>query len=117
MSPREVVERWIERFNAADADSLAELYHPEAINHQVAQEPVKGVDAIRAKFEREFAAADMTCIVEAMHEAGDVIALEWRDAVGLRGCGFFTMRDGRIAFQRGYWDKLYFLKMYGLPIK
>jgi ketosteroid isomerase-like protein len=29
MSPREVVERWVERFNAADADGLAELYHPD----------------------------------------------------------------------------------------
>jgi hypothetical protein len=25
--------------------------------------------------------------------------------------------DGRIAFQRGYWDKLSFLKMHGLPIE
>ena len=117
MSPREIVERWVERFNAADVDGLADLYHADAVNHQVTQEPVEGRDAIRAMFEREFAAADMTCIVEAIHEAGDVAALEWRDPLGLRGCGFFTMRDGRIAFQRGYWDKLSFLKMHGLPIE
>ena len=117
MSPREVVERWIERFNAADADGLAELYHPDAVNHQVTQEPVHGRDAIRAMFEREFAAADMTCIVEAIHEAGDVVALEWCDPLGLRGCGFFTVRDGRIAFQRGYWDKLSFVKLHGLPLE
>ena len=117
MSPREVIERWVERFNAADADGLADLYHPDAVNHQVTQEPVVGVEAIRAMFQREFAAADMTCIVEAIHEAGDVVALEWRDPVGLRGCGFFTVRAGRIAFQRGYWDKLSFLKLRGLPIE
>jgi ketosteroid isomerase-like protein len=116
MSPRDVVERWIERFNAADADGLADLYHADAVNHQVTQEPVEGRDAIRAMFVREFAAADMTCIVEAIHDAGDVIALEWRDPLGLRGCGFFAIRDGRIAFQRGYWDKLSFLKLHGLPI-
>jgi limonene-1,2-epoxide hydrolase len=116
MSPREVVERWVERFNAADVDGLADLYHPDAINHQVTQEPVEGRDAFRAMFEREFAAADMRCIVEAIHEAGDVVALEWRDPLGLRGCGFFTVRDGRIVFQRGYWDMLSFLKMHGLPI-
>jgi hypothetical protein len=46
-----------------------------------------------------------------------VVALEWRDPLGLRGCGFFTVRDGRIAFQRGYWDKLSFLKMHHLPIE
>jgi limonene-1,2-epoxide hydrolase len=117
MLPREVVERWVERFNAADVGGLADLYHRDAVNHQVTQAPVEGRDAIRAMFEREFASADMTCIVEAIHEAGDVVALEWRDPLGLRGCGFFTVREGRIAFQRGYWDKLSFLKMHGLPIE
>ncbi|MGA6970251.1 MAG: nuclear transport factor 2 family protein [Candidatus Binatus sp.] len=116
MSPREVVELWVERFNASDADGLAALYHADGVNHQVTQEPVEGRDAIRAMFEREFAAAPMTCIVEAIYEAGEVVALEWRDPLGLRGCGFFTVREGRIAFQRGYWDKLSFLKLHGLPI-
>ena len=116
MSPREVVELWVEKFNKADVDGLAELYHADAINHQVTQEPIAGRDAIRAMFKREFAAADMTCIVEAIHEAGAVVALEWRDPLGLRGCGFFTIRDERITLQRGYWDKLSFLKLYGLPI-
>ena len=53
---------------------------------------------------------------ETIHDAGEVAALEWRDPLGLRGCGFFTVRNGRIVFQRGYWDKLSFLKMHGLPI-
>jgi hypothetical protein len=26
------------------------------------------------------------------------------------------VRDGRIAFQRGYWDKLSFLRQHGLPL-
>lgn len=116
MIPRQVVEEWVRRFNAADIDGLAALYHDDAINHQVVQEPVRGRDAIRAMFAREFAAAEMTCIIEAIHEAGEVAALEWRDPQGLRGCGFFTVRDGRIIFQRGYWDKLSFLRMHGLPI-
>jgi ketosteroid isomerase-like protein len=116
MEPKDVVARWIERFNAGDADGLAALYHDDAVNHQVADTPVEGRDAIREMFEREFAAAEMTCIPEVIHEAGDVAILEWRDPLGLRGCGFFTVRDGRIAFQRGYWDKLSFLRMHGLPI-
>jgi hypothetical protein len=110
------VESWVECFNAGDAEGLAGLYHEDAINHQVTQAPVDGREAIRAMFEREFAAADMVCIVEAIHEAGDVVALEWIDPLGLRGCGFFTIRDSRIAFQRGYWDRLSFLKVHDLPI-
>ncbi|MCB2075122.1 MAG: nuclear transport factor 2 family protein [Novosphingobium sp.] len=117
MSPRQVVELWIERFNAGDAAGLGELYHDDAVNHQVTQNPVEGRAAIQAMFEREFAAAEMVCIPEAIHEAGDVVALEWRDPLGLRGRGFFTVNDGQISFQRGYWDKLSFLKMHGLPIE
>ncbi|WP_088142174.1 nuclear transport factor 2 family protein [Achromobacter xylosoxidans] len=116
MTPRQLVEEWVLRFNAADAAGLAELYDAAAVNHQVTQEPIVGREAIRAMFEREFAQADMTCIVEMIHEAGEVAALEWRDPLGLRGCGFFTVRGGRIVFQRGYWDKLSFLKMHGQPI-
>jgi len=116
MTPRQTVERWVAMFNAGDAAGLADLYHPQAINHQVTQDPVEGREAIYAMFLREFASAKMHCIVEAIHEAGDVVALEWRDPMGLRGCGFFTVRDGRIAFQRGYWDRLTFLKMHGLPL-
>jgi ketosteroid isomerase-like protein len=116
MRPRDVVVRWIELFNAGDADGLAALYHEDGVNHQVTDAPIEGREAIREMFRREFAAAEMTCIPEAIHEAGDVAILEWRDPLGLRGCGFFTVRDGRITFQRGYWDKLSFLRMHGLPI-
>ena len=114
---KQVVKTWVERFNARDAAGLAELYHDDAINHQVTQGPVEGREAIRAMFEREFATAEMVCIIEAIHEAGEVVALEWCDPLGLRGCGFFTVREGRISFQRGYCDKLSFLKMHGLPLE
>ena len=116
MTPKQVVHRWVELFNAGDADGLAALYLDHAVNHQVPETPVEGRAEIREMFRREFAAAEMTCIPEVIHEAGDVAILEWRDPLGLRGCGFFTVRDGRIAFQRGYWDKLSFLRLHGLPL-
>lgn len=116
MDPRSVVERWLEAFNRADADALAALYHPDAINHQVANEPVTGREAIHAMFVREFAAAEMVCIPEHLFTDGEWAILEWRDPQGLRGCGFFHVVDGRIAFQRGYWDKLSFLRLHGLPL-
>jgi hypothetical protein len=34
----------------------------------------------------------------------------------LRGCGFFHVQDGKIRFQRGYWDKLSFLRLHSLPL-
>jgi limonene-1,2-epoxide hydrolase len=116
LSPTKLVERWVECFNARDADALATLYHDDAVNHQVAESLIEGRVAIRDMFRREFASADMICIPEVIHEAGDIAVLEWRDPVGLRGCGVFTVRQGRIVFQRGYWDKLSFLRLHGLPI-
>ena len=115
MRPREVVLAWVEAFNRADADALAAFYEEGAVNHQVAEGPVEGRAAIRAMFAEGFARAAMVCMVENLFENGEWAILEWRDPLGLRGCGFFRVREGRIAFQRGYWDKLSFLKLHGLP--
>ena len=115
-SPKAVVAAWVETFNNADADKLAAYYEENAVNHQVNQEPIEGRAAIRAMFAREFAAADMVCIVENLFEDGEWAMLEWRDPLGLRGCGFFHVVDGRIRFQRGYWDRLSFLRQHGLPL-
>ena len=115
-SPKRLVLRWVELFNKANASDLAELYHDNAVNHQIANEPVEGKENIRNMFEQEFAAAEMVCIVENLFEDGEWAILEWKDPLGLRGCGFFHVTDRKIKFQRGYWDKLSFLRQHGLPI-
>ncbi|HEX9011075.1 MAG TPA: nuclear transport factor 2 family protein [Holophagaceae bacterium] len=114
--PKDVVTAWVAAFNRKDVDALAAMYAEDAVNHQVAEAPVEGREAIRAMFAAGFAAAEMVCIVENLFEDGDWAILEWRDPLGLRGCGFFRVVDGRIAFQRGYWDKLSFLRQHGLPL-
>lgn len=115
-TPKEVALAWVDAFNRADAAALAALYTEDATNHQVVQEPVTGRAAIHAMFRREFAEVSMTCIVENLFEDGDWAILEWRDPGGLRGCGIFNVADGRIRFQRGYWDRLSFLRQHGLPV-
>lgn len=57
MTPKDLVKAWVEAFNRADVEALAGFYHDDAINHQVAESPVEGREAIRAMFEKEFAAA------------------------------------------------------------
>ncbi|MDB5972334.1 MAG: steroid delta-isomerase [Hydrocarboniphaga sp.] len=116
MSPRELVNHWVAAFNRADPDALAAFYAEDAINHQVAESPVQGRAAIREMFAAGFASAAMVCIVENLFEDGQWAMLEWRDPLGLRGCGFFQVMSGRIVFQRGYWDKLSFLRVQGLPL-
>lgn len=116
MGPRELVKAWVEAFNRADASALASFYSENAINHQVADAPVEGREAIRDMFVAGFASAQMVCIVENIFEDGDWAILEWRDPLGLRGCGFFHILAGQIVFQRGYWDKLTFLRQHNLPL-
>lgn len=116
MTPKELVGKWVEAFNRADADAIAEFYADDAVNHQVAESPVRGKPAIRTMFAQEFSRAGMTCLVENIFEDGEWAMLEWKDPLGLRGCGFFHVRQGKIVLQRGYWDKLSFLRMHGLPI-
>ena len=60
LSPKEVVCKWVDAFNAHDVEKIISLYHEGATNHQVTNAPVIGVAAIREMFTKEFAAADMT---------------------------------------------------------
>jgi limonene-1,2-epoxide hydrolase len=112
LQPKQVVEA----FNRQDVDALAALYAEDAVNHQVPESPVKGRGTIRRMLEVEFARAEMVCIVEHLFGDEEWVILEWRDPLGLRGCGLFQVCDGRIVLQRGYWDKLSFLRQHGLSI-
>jgi limonene-1,2-epoxide hydrolase len=116
MSPRELVEHWVNAFNRRDVDALAAFYSEGATNHQVAEAPVVGREAIRQMFAAGFAQAEMVCLVEQILEDGHWAILEWRDPLGLRGCGFFHVVNDQIIFQRGYWDKLTFLRLHNLPL-
>ncbi|MBX9768721.1 MAG: ester cyclase [Bdellovibrionales bacterium] len=61
-----------------------------------------------------------------LFEDGDWSILEWSGGgnfkptgkkFALRGCGFFQVIDGKIKFQRGYWDKHTWFSQVGLPIE
>lgn len=116
MSSKILIKKWVELFNKGDAENISNLYHNDAINHQVTAKPVEGKIAIRKMFETEFRQAEMTCIIENIFEDKNWIILEWKDPLGLRGCGFFNIVDNKIKFQRGYWDTLSFLRQHKLPI-
>ena len=116
MTAVEIVKIWIERFNAADVEGLAVLYAIDAVNHQVVSEPLKGREEIKKLFEIDFGRAKMVCIPEMIHDAGEWAILEWRDPLGLRGCGFFQVKNDLIVFQRGYFDQLTFFRLQGIEV-
>jgi limonene-1,2-epoxide hydrolase len=116
MTPKETILQWVEVFNTGDARALAEFYAEDAINHQIPNKAVVGKQRIREMFEHEFAQAKMTCLIQNLFEDGEWAILEWKDPKGLRGCGFFHIQKGKIVMQRGYWDKMSFLRQHGLPV-
>ncbi|MCW3102692.1 MAG: steroid delta-isomerase [Bacteroidetes bacterium] len=117
MTPKQVLKAWLDAFNKADVETISGLYAEDAINHQVANEPVVGREAIRQMFSEGFASATMVCIPENIFEDGEWAILEWKDPQGLHGCGFFHVKDEKIIFQRGYWDKLSFHKLHNIPLR
>jgi ketosteroid isomerase-like protein len=104
VSTRHTIGRWVELFNAGDAEGISALYAEDAVNHQIALDPVVGRDAIEQFHRDTFAGGPLTCTPINLVVDGDWGALEWVDPDGFRGCGFFQVRDGQIVHQRGYWD-------------
>lgn len=116
MNLKTFIENWVALFNSGDAYQLSEMYHEEAINHQVNGDPVMGKSAIRQMFVTEFQQVEMTCKIDSIFIDGDWVIMEWKDPLGLRGCGLFHVVNGKIKLQRGYWDRLSFLRQHGLAI-
>src|SRR5262245_23542558 len=133
-SPKEVLRQWVDAWHSHDAIRAADLYHEDATNLQVAiGVPAVGKQAILAdtqSFFRAFPASETH--IENLFEDGEWAILEWSgrgtwlgEFAGqppngreftLRGCGFFRIVDGKIKFQRGYWDKATWFTQLGLPI-
>ncbi|QQE12907.1 nuclear transport factor 2 family protein [Planctomycetota bacterium] len=116
MNLKELLLQWVQAFNQADPEKLVSFYADNAINHQAPEPPLQGKQAIKQFFIKEFALADMHCIVKNIFTDGDHAILEWEDPSGLRGCGIFHIQNNKIITLHGYWDKLSFLKLNNLPI-
>lgn len=112
----DVVQKWVELFNAADVDTIMGLYADEASLHVAFAPPIEGKGGIRGSFEQYFAAGKLHCNVEHVHDAGESAVLEWRDSMGLLGVNVYEVRGGRIVRQRNYFDQLTFFRKLGIPL-
>ena len=81
---------------------------------------VAGVNPLKRQVTMDDARAELnradTVYPDRLVILGQRIVLEWRDPLGLRGCGFFHVRNDRIVFQRSYFDQLSFFRQQGLPV-
>lgn len=135
MKPTELLQNWIDAFQACDVERVAACYAADAVNFQVAAgEPSLGKAQIRADVAAFFTAfPDAWSRVENLIGDEDRAAWEWVGggtflgefagceptgrSFEIRGCGFFQFRDGLIVYQRGYWDKYSWFSQIGLPIE
>jgi steroid delta-isomerase-like uncharacterized protein len=133
-SPREVALAWLVAFQQRDAHAAAALYHEDAINHQVAAgEPAVGRAAILADLQAFFRAfPDSYTDRENLFTDGEWAIIEWSGggtwkgefagcapngrSFTLRGCGFLHVVEGRIRFQRGYWDRATWFGQLGIAV-
>jgi steroid delta-isomerase-like uncharacterized protein len=133
-TPREVIQDWVAAFNQRNAHAAVQLYHEDATNFQVALgDPTVGREAILNDLLSFFHAfPDNFTDVENLFEEGEWAILEWFGggtwrgefagmspngrSFKLRGCGFFYITDGRIRFQRGYFDKATWFGQLGIPL-
>jgi len=127
-SPKAVLTEWVRLMNSHDADALAELYHDDATNLQVAiGVPLVGREAIRNDFRDFFKnIPDTFTHVVNLFEDGEWAILEWKGGglfkptgktFTLSSCGFFLVQAGKIYLQRGYWDKHTWFSQVGLPVE
>ena len=135
MDSKQLLQNWIDAFQRWDTHAVVSCYADDAVNFQVAAGgPSVGIEQIRidtAEFFQGF--PDAWSRVDNLLGDGDWAAWEWlgggtftgefygNQPTGktfeIRGCGFFNFRDGKIVYQRGYWDKLSWFKQVGLPIE
>jgi steroid delta-isomerase-like uncharacterized protein len=132
---RELLERYVELYNAGDLDACMELYAEDAVQ-RMHDGIFEGVDAIRDRLARDLVAfADAKYVVESFVEEGDTFADEWTftgtntgpfrlpdgtevpatgNAVEIKGMELVEVRDGKIVVDNLYYDFMAAVAQLGL---
>jgi len=131
----ELLERYVELYNAGDLDAVMDLYAEDAV--QIMPEGTfEGRDAIRERLARDLVACpDIDWTVLSFVEQGDTFADEWSFVathtgpfqlpdgtefpatgrrVELRGMELVEVRDGKIVVDNLYYDNMAVLAQLGL---
>ena len=132
---RELLERYVEHYNAGDLDACIELYAEDAVQ-RMHDGVFEGLDAIRARLARDLRAfPDAAYVVESFVEADDTFADEWTftgtntgpfrlpdgaevpatgKPVEIKGMELVQVRDGKIVLDNLYYDFMAAVAQLGL---
>lgn len=122
--PREAVVKIFEQtFASKDLDALLGQYHPDAVMHDTWRR-CQGAAAIRDYYAQQFKYADKIHLtVREYLQQGNRVMLRFHGVQRLRepaididlvGVLYLEFRDGKIWYQREYWDGMAFLD--GVPV-
>jgi steroid delta-isomerase-like uncharacterized protein len=122
---KELLDRYVELYNAGDLDACMELYAEDA-SQRMHDGIFEGVDAIRGRLARDLDAfADAKYVVDSFFAEGDKFADEWTftgtntgplrlpdgtevpatgKPVEIKGMEYVEVRDGRIVVDNLYYD-------------
>ena len=122
---KELLERYVELYNAGDLDACMELYAADA-SQRMHDGVFEGVDAIRDRLARDLTAfEDARYVVDSFFAAGDEFADEWTftgtntgpfrlpdgteipatgKQVEIKGMEYVEVRDGKIVVDNLYYD-------------
>jgi len=132
---QELLERYVERYNAGDLDAVMDLYAEDAVQ-LMPEGTFEGRSAIRERLERDLVACpDIAWTVLSFVEQGDAFADEWAFVathtgpfqlpdgtelpatgrrVELRGMELVEVRSGKIVVDNLYYDNMAVLAQLGL---
>lgn len=131
----ELLDRYVERYNAGDLDAVVDLYAEDSI--QLMPDGIfEGRSTIRERLAQELNAfSDLAHRVESFVEQGDAFADEWTfvgkhtgpfllpdgselpptgKRVEIRGMEFVQLRDGKIVIDNLYYDSMAVAAQLGL---
>ena len=131
----ELLEHYVERYNAGDLDACMALYAEDA-SQRMHDGIFEGVDAIRARLARDLTAfEDATYVVESFFAHGDEFADEWTftgtntgpfhlpdgteipptgKRAEVKGMEYVKVEDGKIVVDNLYYDFLAAVSQLGL---
>jgi steroid delta-isomerase-like uncharacterized protein len=126
-SNRQLLDRYVELYNAGDLDGVIDLYADDAVQN-MPDGSFEGRSAIRARLSRELAGfTGVTHTVRSFVEQGDVFCDEWTfvgthtqaillpdgtelpptgKRVEIRGMELVRVRDGKVVVNTLYYDNL-----------
>jgi steroid delta-isomerase-like uncharacterized protein len=122
---RELLDRYVELYNAGDLDACMELYADDAVQ-RMHDGIFEGIDAIRERLGRDLTAfPDAKYVVETFVEGDETFADEWTftgtntgpfqlsdgtevpatgQSVEIKGMEYVEVRDGKITVDNLYYD-------------